>query len=187
MGLTSILVLAIGLAMDSFAVSIAGGVGLKRFSVSIALRTGLIMGLVQALFFVAGYFLASSVHHLIHAWDHWIAFALLASIGVKMILDHRKEDEGQFVDLQHMGILLTLAIATSIDALAVGISFSVLHYDIVSTAFIIGMMSFLFAAGGVFLGAFWANVRSFPTNLIGGILLIAIGVRILIEHLVHEI
>lgn len=187
MGIISILVIAVGLAMDSFAVSIAGGVSLKQFKVNDALRTGLFMGIAQALFFAIGYFLACSVDHLIHAWDHWIAFALLSGIGLKMILERHKEGDEQFVDLRRKRILATLAIATSIDALAVGISVSFLHYDITSMAFTIGITSFVFATGGVYLGAFFSNIKSLPTYLIGGLLLIGIGVKILIEHLVNHI
>lgn len=187
MGIISILVIAVGLAMDSLAVSIAGGVCLKDFKINDALRTGLFMGLAQALFFAVGYLLASSVDYHIHAWDHWIAFVLLSGIGLKMILERHKDEEDQFIDLRRKRILSTLAVATSIDALAVGISFSFLHYDITSTAVTIGVTSFLFAAGGVYLGAFFTSIKSFPTYLIGGLLLMAIGAKILIEHLVNNI
>lgn len=187
MGVISILVIAVGLAMDSFAVSIAGGVCLKDYKLNDALRTGLFMGLAQASFFAAGYLLASSVDHLIHAWDHWIAFILLAGIGLKMILERHKDEEDQFIDLRRKRILATLAIATSIDALAVGISFSFLQYDITSTAISIGVASFVFAGGGVYLGAFFSKIKSFPTYLIGGLLLIGIGVKIVIEHVVNNI
>lgn len=187
MGIISILVIAVGLAMDSFAVSIAGGVSLNQFKVNDALRTGLFMGLAQALFFALGYFMACTVDHLIHAWDHWIAFALLSGIGLKMILERHKEGDDQFVDLRRKRILATLAIATSIDALAVGISVSFLHYDITSMTLAIGAVSFVFAAGGVYLGAFVTKIKFIPTYLIGGLLLIGIGVKIVIEHLVNNI
>ena len=187
MGLVSILVIAVGLAMDSFAVSIVGGVSLQRFKVNDALRTGLFMGAAQAVFFALGYFLASSVDHLIHAWDHWIAFALLSGIGAKMIFERHKEGDDQFVDLRRKRILSTLAIATSIDALAVGISFSFLQYDIIMTSLIIGLVSFLFGFGGVVLGAFFSKAKDLPTYLVGGVLLIGIGVKILIEHLVNHV
>lgn len=187
MGITSILVIAVGLAMDSFAVSIAGGVSLAKFRVNDALLTGLFMGVAQALFFAVGYYVATSVEHLIHAWDHWIAFILLTGIGVKMITERHKDGDEQFVDLRRMRILSTLAVATSIDALAVGVSFSFLHYDITSTAIVIGVTSFVFASVGVYMGAFFSKVKSFPTYLIGGVLLILIGVKIVIEHLVNHI
>lgn len=187
MGIISILVIAVGLAMDSFAVSIAGGVGLTKFKVKDALRTGLFMGVTQAVFFALGYFVVFSVEHLIHAWDHWIAFVLLSGIGLKMILERHKEGDDQFVDLRRKRILATLAVATSIDALAVGVSLSFLHYDITTTALIIGMTSFVFSAVGVFLGAFLSKVKACPIYLVGGILLISIGVKILIEHLVYHI
>lgn len=187
MGVLSILVIAVGLAMDSFAVSIAGGVCLKDFKLKDALRTGLFMGIAQALFFAVGYLLASSVDHLILAWDHWIAFALLGGIGLKMIFERHKDEKDQFVDLRRKRILGTLAIATSIDALAVGISFSFLHYDILNTSLAIGITSFIFASVGVYLGAFSSKMKSFPTYLIGGLLLIAIGIKIVIDHLVNHI
>lgn len=187
MGIISILVIAIGLAMDSFAVSIAGGVCLKGFRINDALRTGLFMGVAQALFFAGGYILASSVDHLIHSWDHWIAFVLLAGIGLKMIFERHKDEGDQFIDLRRKRILSTLAVATSIDALAVGVSFSFLHYDITSTSIAIGVVSFLFASMGVYLGAFFSKIKHFPTYLVGGLFLIGIGVRIVVDHLVNHI
>ncbi len=187
MGIISILVIAVGLAMDSFAVSIAGGVCLKKFNLKDAIRTGLFMGVAQSLFFAVGYLLASRVDHLIHIWDHWIAFVLLVGIGGKMIFEYFKGEKGRFIDLRRKRILSTLAVATSIDALAVGISFSFLHYDITNTTLIIGLTSFILASAGVYLGAFFSKVKAFPTCLIGGILLIGIGFKILIEHLVHHI
>lgn len=182
----SMLVIAVGLAMDSFAVSIAGGVGLKNYKTSDALRTGLFMGVAQAAFFAVGYYLASTIDHLIQAWDHWIALVLLSAVGIKMILE-RNDNEQPFVDLRRKRILSTLAVATSIDALAVGVSFSFLDYDIAFMAMVIGVISFVFASVGVYLGAFVSKARSFPTCLIGGILLIGIGIKIVIEHLINQI
>ncbi len=183
----SIIMIAIGLAMDSFAVSIAGGVGLRHFKWLDTFRTGLFMGIVQALFFTAGYLCGSGIAHFIHAWDHWIALVLLSAIGLKMIFEHHGEDAKKTINLRKIRILLTLSAATSIDALAVGISFSFLHYNIANTAIIIGLSSFLFAGSGVFLGHRFSKVRKFPTYLIGGCLLIAIGIKIVIEHLVNGI
>ncbi len=173
--------------MDSFAVSIAGGVSLPKYKLRDSLRVGLAMGLAQALFFAFGYFTAFSIAPLIKSWDHWLAFVLLFSIGLKMILEHKKEDDEKLVDLRRKRILCTLAVATSIDALAVGISFSFLDYEIVTTLFFVGFTSLVFAAVGVYLGAFFCNVRKFPTYWIGGLLLIGIGTKILIEHLVKHI
>ena len=185
MGCFSIWLLAVGLAMDSFAVSIAGGFSLPHFTVRDAWRTALVMGIAQAGFFIAGFWAAATVNHLIAQWDHWIAFVLLVAIGGKMIFEHKKEEEDQFVDLRRKRILGTLAIATSIDALAVGISFSFLASDVWETAFVIGLVSFVFSGLGVFLGAYFSKMRQLPTYIIGGGLLIAIGVKILIEHLIQ--
>lgn len=187
MGILSILVIAVGLAMDSFAVSTAGGVSLKNFKLSDALRTAFAMGVAQALFFVVGFYVASTVDHLIHAWDHWIAFALLSGIGLKMIYEQYSGSDEQLIDLRRKRVLTTLAVATSIDALAVGISFSFLHYDITLMAITIGVVSFLFSGCGVYLGAFFSKIKSFPTYLVGGVLLVAIGIKIVIEHLVNGI
>jgi len=173
--------------MDSFAVSIAGGVCLSQFKFIDSLRVGLFMGLAQSLFFALGYMMVSNIADHIKAWDHWLAFILLSSIGIKMILEHRKGTVEKFVDIRRKRILSTLAIATSIDALAVGVSFSFLHYDIVHTLIIIGLTSFVFSALGVFLGVFFSKVRRFPTFWVGGLFLIGIGVKILIEHLVYNI
>jgi putative Mn2+ efflux pump MntP len=185
MELITIITIAIGLAMDSFAVSIAGGVSLKDFRLVDALRTALFMGVAQALFFAVGYFIASTVSTIVQSWDHWLAFGLLMAIGLKMVFEHHNEEK--FIDIKSVKVLTTLAVATSIDALAVGISFSILDYDVVETASIIGIASFILAGIGVYLGVFVSKSRSFPSDLIGGLLLIGIGVRILIVHITQHI
>lgn len=187
MGFFTVLAIAVGLAMDSFAVSIAGGISLKDFKTTDVLRTGLFMGIAQSLFFCLGFFVALSVCDLISAYDHWIVFVLLMGIGLKMILEHKKESKDRFVDLRRKRILGTLAMVTSIDALAVGVSFSFLQYNVALAAIIIGLVSFLFAGSGVVLGFFFSKIKRFPTYIIGGGLLIAIGTKILIEHLVNHI
>ncbi len=187
MGFFSILLISIGLAMDSFAVSIAGGVALSEFKMRGALRVALFMGVAQALFFIVGYYLAFSVRNLICACDHWIAFLLLSVIGIKMILEHKKEDEERFVDIRRKRVLGTLAVATSIDALVVGLGFAVIKSDMIVVASVIGLVSFIFSGMGVFLGYRFSRIKSFPTYIVGGVLLIAIGLRVLIEHLVNHI
>lgn len=180
-----ILIIALGLAMDSFAVSIAGGISLREFKWAHVWRTALFMGVGQALFFVVGYAVAIRFSHLIQQWDHWIAFVLLSGIGLKMIFEHHEDEK--FIDLRRKRILFTLAVATSIDALAVGISFSFLNYNLLYTAVVIGVVSFLCSSLGVYLGAFFSKSKKFPTYIVGGVLLIGIGVKILIEHLVNHI
>lgn len=183
----SVVVIAVGLAMDSFAVSIAGGVSLTQFRMKDALRTGFFMGVAQASFFAVGFLVASSVAHLIQQWDHWIALVLLSGVGLKMIYEHFNGGDDQLVDLKRKRILLTLAVATSIDALAVGVGFSVLEYDLLQVSLMIGLVSFLFSAFGVGFGARFSQMKSLPAMLVGGVLLVGIGVKIVVDHLVHNI
>lgn len=183
----SIIVIAIALAMDSFAVSLAGGVSLKCFHWRAFLFTSLAMGLFQAIFFSAGYFLASFVNQWVQTWDHWIAFGILAFVGGHMILEHFQENKPQVIDLKRKRVVLALAVATSIDALAVGIGFSILDFHYWRMISTIGIVSFVLSGAGVILGCFVAKVKCFPAHLIGGIILVGIGVKILIDHLINHI
>lgn len=189
---------ALALAMDALAVAIATGVSLQRVRFSQAMRMALCFGFFQALMPVVGWYAGSSVHKYIVDYDHWIAFVLLFGIGAHMIwesveaiqktvregdccCEHGKTTEN---DPTRGKILLMLGIATSIDALAVGISLSMVDSGILIPALLIGLVCFIISFIGVYLGGFACRYHCIGryAGVIGGLVLIAIGVRILFEH-----
>ena len=175
-------VLAIGLSMDAFAVSICKGLSVQKLQPKHMLIVGLYFGGFQALMPAIGYLLGRQFEQYITAVDHWIAFVLLGVIGVNMILESRHPAEEQTPDFG-MKTMLTMAVATSIDALAVGISFAFLQVDIVPAVSFIGAVTFILSAVGVKIGnVFGAKYKS-KAELVGGIILVAMGVKILLEHL----
>lgn len=184
MGLLTIIIIAIGLAMDSFAVSIASGVILKKVKWNEGILIGFFMGGFQALMTFIGYMLGSSFKGYIEIWDHWIAFGLLLFLGGKMIIEGLKHESDRDFCPTKIAVLSLLALATSIDALAVGISFAFLLENVVPAAIIIGGITFAFSVAGVIIGARFSNFRKFRVEIIGGIILIGIGIKILIEHAV---
>lgn len=193
MDLLSIIVIAIGLAMDCFAVSIAKGMAARKFYFRYALRTALLFGLFQGLMPLIGYLAGISFAETIAVIDHWIAFVLLGFIGTKMIVESMREKDGSknrqetrtedIATLFSWKILFSLAIATSIDALATGLIF-VPTPEWTAVAFsIIGAVSFLFSMLGMWIGATFGKRFRLNVEVIGGIILILIGTKILIEHL----
>ena len=182
MSFVELFLIAVGLSMDAFAVSVCKGLSVNRLEKKHAAIVGLYFGGFQFLMPVIGYLLGSRFESLITSVDHWIAFALLLVIGGNMIKESRGEAEGLSDDFGFKTMLL-LAIATSIDALAVGISFAFLSVDILPAALLIGCTTFLLSAAGCYIGrAFGAKYKS-GAELTGGIILILIGVKILLEHL----
>lgn len=181
--------LAVGLAMDCFAVSIASGIIMKRISLRPMLSMAFAFGFFQALMPLIGWIGANSFSHLIEDWDHWIAFAILAFLGGRMVCESFKDEECHKFDPTNLKVLLTLAVATSIDALAVGISFAFLGTYSISTILppigIIGLVSFVLSLAGLMFGICFGHsiARKLRAELWGGIILIAIGTKILIEHL----
>ena len=181
-----ILLLAIGLSFDTLAFSIVGGMCIKKMTLKQNLKIIAAFGLVQAAFLMAGWLLGSSFVRYIEAYDHWVAFVLLFIIGFNMVVESFKPSEEKNVDLMDTTKLMLAAVATSIDALAVGISMAALQFDVrrillaLCTVFIVtAAASELGLKGGE-----WAS-RLFgkKSYLVGGLVLIAIGVKILIEHL----
>lgn len=189
MGTLDIWLLAIGLAMDCFAVSITSGIIIKRYHWPTMLAMALSFGLFQGLMPVIGWFCFVHFSDLLQSIDHWIAFGLLAYLGGKMIWDSFHEDEVHHFNPARPLTILVLAVATSIDALAVGISFACLDYKTIgSLAYpvtVIGLVSFVLSVVGLVLGtAFGLKIeRRIKPELVGGIILILIGVKILCEHL----
>lgn len=195
MSFWEILLLAIGVSMDAFAVSIGKGLTAKRVSWREALLVALWFGGFQALMPVTGYFLGVSFADLVERIDHWIAFGLLLLIGGNMIREAlQKEKEavpaGGAVDKSAQGdssftfrTMLLLAIATSIDALAVGISFAFLRTPLWPSIFVIGLTTAAFSAVGLLIGKKVGDRFHKGAEILGGLILIAIGLKILLEHL----
>lgn len=189
-GLTELLLTAIGLAMDAFAVSICQGLGMRKMKYGQALMIGLYFGAFQALMPLLGWLLGISFSQYIQAFDHWIAFILLAIIGGKMLWDafHEEKENVDVSDKKpNQKELFLLAIATSIDALAVGVAFACLEMSIVRSTAIIGVVTFCICVVGVFIGHRFGNRFQKYAGMLGGIILILIAGKILIEHLIEKI
>ena len=189
MNLLDIILLAIALAMDCFTVSIVSGVIVRRWMWGMVLRMAFFFGLFQALMPLIGWLATSRFSEHLEAIDHWIAFALLAFIGGKMIKESFEEEQEPSFNPRHLRTQLLLAIATSIDALAIGISFACTGYhqlvQLTVPLWIIGIVSFLFSIFGYVLGVRFGRsiARRLRPELLGGIILMVIGVKILLSHL----
>jgi len=178
-----LLLIAIGLSMDAFSVSICKGLTTKEFSWRMALVCGLWFGFFQALMPIIGYFLGAQFREMIEAYDHWIAFGLLFLIGANMIREAvwgKEEEQDGSLGFKTM---ILLAIATSIDALAVGVSFACIQVKLWSSVLIIGITTFLFSVLGVKIGNVFGSKYEKSASVVGGIILILIGLKILLEHL----
>lgn len=183
MSFLEIVFLAVGLSMDSLAVSITGGAVIQVCKTEHILKIGSVMGIFQAGMTVIGYLAGMGFKKYITAFDHWIAFSLLLYLGGKMIYDstQKKEEESQTNPLCNK-TLFGLGIATSIDALAIGISLAVLKSAIILESMIIGIITFLLSAFGVYFGHRFGSKIDLKLDWIGGFILIGIGSKILIEH-----
>jgi putative Mn2+ efflux pump MntP len=179
-----ILFVAVGLSMDAFAVSVVTGSVYRELKVRHALRMALSFGGFQAIMPIIGFLAGISLRRFISAYDHWIAFGLLAFVGGKMIYESLKiEAAEKNLDPCNLLVLLTLSVATSIDALAIGITLSMLTASIVSTAAIIGVVTFALSYAGIFIGKRFGHFFESKIEIVGGVILIAIGLKILIQHL----
>ena len=199
MDIITILGISIALSMDAFSVSICKGLATKKFSLKTALLCGLWFGGFQALMPVIGYFLGTQFEYFITNIDHWIAFALLLIIGVNMIREALGKDETTSRDASNASVhgqqsvsecactgfktMLGLAIATSIDALAVGVTFAFMKVNIWFSVMIIGITTFLFSFAGVKIGNIFGSRYSKTAEIVGGVILIVLGIKILVEHL----
>lgn len=190
MGIVELLLTAIALSMDAFAVSVCKGLGMRRMRYDQALVIGLYFGVFQALMPLLGWLLGTSFSKYIQAFDHWIAFVLLAFIGGKMLWDAFHEKDAEAAEkadakLDHKELFM-LAIATSIDALAVGIAFACLDVAIWSSISIIGCVTLVLSFLGVWIGNRFGNRFEKKAEIAGGIVLILIGIKILADHLIHH-
>ena len=182
-----LLFMGVGLAMDAFAVSICKGLGMKKVNKKQAVVIGVFFGGFQTLMPLIGWILGKQFERYITSVDHWIAFILLGFIGGKMIVESLKKEEEEEIeksdkplDLKEMFIL---AIATSIDALAIGITFAFLGTPIIEAIAIIGIVTFLISIGGVYVGNFFGSKYKNKAEFAGGLILVLLGIKILLEHL----
>lgn len=186
MGFLELFLIAVGLSADAFSVAVCKGLNMRKLNLKHAYIIALFFGVFQAVMPLIGYFLGTSFSSYIESFDHWIAFALLAFIGGKMVIETIREKDGEEeekTDSLNIGELTVMAIATSIDALAVGITFAFLKVNIIPSVLLIGVTTFALSLGGVLIGnRFGAKYKS-KAELAGGIILILIGVKILLEHL----
>lgn len=191
MNLLDIILLAIALAMDCFTVSIVSGVIVRRRLWRMIIQMAFLFGLFQALMPLIGWLATNHFSEHLEAVDHWIAFGLLAFIGGKMIRESFDDEEEQHFNPQNLNTQLLLAVATSIDALAIGISFACIGYSSLSQIslplIVIGVVSFLFSVIGNLLGVRFGKsiARRLKPELLGGIILIVIGIKILLSHLLE--
>jgi putative Mn2+ efflux pump MntP len=185
MNLSDLIILAIGLAMDCFAVSIICGMVLKKIVSWPSFRLSFFFGLFQAIMPLIGWIIGRRFQKYIENYDHWIAFIILVLLGGRMIYENfrKASSNKKLLDPYRLAVALSLAVATSIDALAVGFSFAFLKIDIWSSILVIGITSLLFSFFGIIFGHRYFNRFKIPAELLGGIVLIAIGTKILIEHL----
>ncbi len=182
MGIFEIIVIAIGLSMDAFAVSICKGLSVKRAKIRHMIIAGMYFGAFQALMPIIGYLLGIGFESLVTSIDHWIAFILLGILGINMIKESFSDDENinNSFDFKAM---LPLAIATSIDALAVGITFAFLNVNIILAASLIGIITFAISAIGIKIGNIFGEKYKNKAEFLGGLMLILMGIKILLEHL----
>lgn len=183
MSLLSLFVLAVGLSMDAFAVSVCKGLALKRITMKQAGLVGLWFGGFQAGMPFLGYILGAQFKDRITAIDHWIAFVLLAFIGGNMIKEALFSQEEEADASLATRTMFLLAVATSIDALAVGVTFAFLKVNILAAVSFIGVVTFTFSTAGVWVGSIFGTKYKARAELAGGIILILLGVKILLEHL----
>lgn len=182
MNIIELLIIAVGLSMDAFAVSIGKGLSLRSIRLRHVLSVGLWFGGFQALMPLIGYLLGSSFSSFISDFDHWVAFFLLGIIGCNMIRDSFAGDEENHDDDFSLRVMLMLAIATSIDALAVGVSFAFLCVDLWLAVSVIGITTCLFSAIGLKIGNVFGNKYKSKAEFTGGVVLVLMGVKILVEH-----
>jgi putative Mn2+ efflux pump MntP len=185
MDLFTIMVIAVGLAMDAFAVSIVSGSVYQQLHVRHALRMAVFFGGFQAIMPLIGSLAGMSVKDYIADYDHWVAFGLLAAVGGKMIYESFKiESAEKNLDPSNVLVLLILALATSIDALAIGITLSLIVSSIAVAVIIIGLVTFVLSYLGVFIGKRFGHFFENKIEALGGLILIGLGVKIVLEHTV---
>lgn len=181
-----ILFIALALSADTFAVSVASGANIKQSYLANALKMGIIFAAFQGLMPIIGWLAGNGMEKFVSDFAHWIAFLLLILIGGKMIRECFKKNDNKEKNAFRLSIIFLLAIATSIDALAIGITFSMLNVSIFYPAIIIGIITFIVAFLGVFMGRRMAHFFENRLKFLGGAILILIGLKVLLERLIKE-
>ncbi len=184
MGLAELFVIAVGLSMDAFAVSVCKGLSVPKMKLSHALTCGVYFGGFQGLMPLMGYLLGSQFEEAIVSIDHWVAFVLLGLIGLNMIKESREEECDDCMDCSFgVRAMIPLAVATSIDALAIGVTFAFLRVDIFWAVTFIGVITFILSSIGVKVGNVFGSKYKSKAEFAGGLILILMGTKILLEHL----
>ena len=183
MGLIELFLIAVGLSMDAFAVSVCKGLAMPKCTFKKAAIVGLWFGGFQALMPAIGYVLGAQFQEAIASIDHWIAFVLLALIGGNMIHEALDNDEEEAAASLNVKTMFLLAVATSIDALAIGITFAFLKVNIIPAVCFIGIVTFIISFAGVKIGNVFGARYKNKAEIVGGIILILLGLKILLEHL----
>ncbi len=180
----TVFLIGLGLSMDAFSVSVTNGMCIERVRIKDAVKIALMYAFFQVLMPVVGFFAGNVFKDVINSVDHWIAFCLLLFIGIKMISE-AFEKEGEKEECKKIGLklLLVQGVATSIDALAVGVSFAALKMPVFSSSLMIGLITFVICFLGVYIGKKVGNLLKGKAEILGGVILIGIGTKILIEHL----
>ncbi|MBR5831814.1 MAG: manganese efflux pump [Bacteroidales bacterium] len=182
MGVVTLLSLAVAVSMDAFAVSICKGLALQKIKLKQYALVGLWFGGFQALMPVIGYFLGGKFMDKISSFDHWVAAGLLAIIGINMIREALSKDEEKVDKSLDIKTMFMLAVATSIDALAVGISLSVFDINIWLSVLCIGVTTFMFSAAGLKIGSLFGTRHKSKAEFVGGVILIILGIKTVLEH-----
>ena len=182
----TIIVIAVGLAMDAFAVSVAAGAAERKLHIRHAMRMAIFFGAFQAVMPLIGWLAGEGFKDSIAAYDHWVAFGLLALVGGKMIFESfkLKDDKDSAVDPTKVLVVLTLAVATSIDALAVGVTLSLVTDSILFAVVTIGVITFVLSLAGIRIGMKVGHFFENKIEIFGGVILLLIGIKILLEHLI---
>jgi putative Mn2+ efflux pump MntP len=185
MSFLEILLISFGVAMDAFAVSISAGVVVKKIKLRHALLAGVFFGGFQVLMPLIGWCGGSLFKQFIESFDHWAAFGLLSLVGGKMIYEAFQKDEADAEpkDPFNLKLMFVMALATSIDALAVGVSFSFINVPLLLSVSMMGIVTFICSVAGVYIGGFFGHLFEKKFEFIGGAIIILIGLKILIEHL----
>lgn len=186
MGDLELFLIAIGVSMDAFAVAVCKGLSVKQLKINHVVTVGLYFGIFQALMPLIGYLVGSTFASLITSVDHWFVFILLSLIGANMIRESRKKSKPQSCEESfRIKGMLPLALATSIDALAIGIAFASLQVEIVPALLLIGVITFAFSCLGVKIGNVFGEKYKSTAELAGGVILILLGVKVLVEHFLY--
>lgn len=188
MNMPAVFFIALSLSMDTFAVSITSGVAARQLKLQHALKAGVIFGFAQALMLLIGWLAGIGFKNFISVFDHWAAFIILTAIGVKMIYESVKIGEiEKKIDTTSLFALLVLSIATSIDALAVGFTFTMINVAMLTPVVVVGLVTFLISIAGIYIGNRFGHFFEKKVEAIGGLILIAIGVKILFGHLLSHL